>query len=358
MKIITYKWLCHILLISLACVILLPHPAFACSVPVFKYALAYWPSDPYEIIVFHRGPLTAEEHAIVYKLQRASWDDSFRANVTVETVDLAGSPNVIMQKLWESQSASELPWMLVKYPRFSAVSDDLWAGKFTADVVELLLDSPVRKKIARSLLDGEVAVWVLLDSGIREQDEAAASLLKDELKKMSEGLNIVIPELGEEQLGDLDQRVSFSMIRLSRDDPNEQMFIQMLLRSEWDLKDYPKPIAFPIFGRGRALYALVGDGIRAGNIEMACSFLVGWCSCQVKADNPGVDLLMSVNWHDAIDAILYEETTQLLRASEPDVIVDEGSGNLKRNILVVVSIQVLIAIIAAFAVLWRRKQRA
>ena len=32
--------------------------AEACSVPVFRYALERWQADPYEVFVFHRGPLT------------------------------------------------------------------------------------------------------------------------------------------------------------------------------------------------------------------------------------------------------------------------------------------------------------
>ncbi|TWW12353.1 hypothetical protein E3A20_01920, partial [Planctomyces bekefii] len=35
-------------------------------------------------------------------------------------------------------------------------------------------------------------------------------------------------------------------------------------------------------GRGRVLYALVGDGIAEGTIAAACDFLTGPCSCQVK----------------------------------------------------------------------------
>jgi hypothetical protein len=55
-------------------------------------------------------------------------------------------------------------------------------------------------------------------------------------------------------------------------------------------------MAIPVFGRGRALYALVGKGIAADVIEEACVFLTGGCQCTVKAQNPGVDLIMNVDW--------------------------------------------------------------
>ena len=42
--------------------------------------------------------------------------------------------------------------------------------------------------------------------------------------------------------------------------------------------------------------ALVGAGITAENIKDAAAFLAGPCSCEVKRDNPGVDLLLTAEW--------------------------------------------------------------
>ncbi len=42
----------------------------ACSVPVFRYALENWYADPYRVLVFHRGPLSAESQAAVDFLNR------------------------------------------------------------------------------------------------------------------------------------------------------------------------------------------------------------------------------------------------------------------------------------------------
>ena len=55
-------------------------------------------------------------------------------------------------------------------------------------------------------------------------------------------------------------------------------------------------MVFPVFGQARVLYALVGKGIRHETIDRAASFLIGSCSCQVKEQNPGADLLMTVDW--------------------------------------------------------------
>ena len=80
------------------------------------------------------------------------------------------------------------------------------------------------------------------------------------------------------------------------------MFREILLSSEDDLKDFDEPIAFAVFGRGRAMPALVGKGINNAMIDDACTFLSGPCSCQVKRQNPGFDILTSVNWDELLEA--------------------------------------------------------
>jgi hypothetical protein len=81
----------------------------------------------------------------------------------------------------------------------------------------------------------------------------------------------------------------------------------LLLGSEADLGEYSnEPVIFPVFGRGRALYALIGEGINTDNIRETVAFLVGPCGCEIKMMNPGVDLLMAANW-DAAAMRFYEE---------------------------------------------------
>jgi len=136
---------------------------------------------------------------------------------------------------------------------------------------------------------------------------AVMAQLEAELKKVQEEL--VLPEMdpydaqwgpGGTPIQDLqkDLKISLSAIRVSRSDPAEKMLVRMLMLSEPDLEieHADKPMVFPVFGRGRALHALVGDGITAENVMGDCQFLVGPCSCQVKDLNPGIDLLISAAW--------------------------------------------------------------
>jgi hypothetical protein len=275
----------------------------ACSVPVFRYALERWPADPYEVVIFHRGPLKEETKSALAKLEAATHENGGIANLELATVNLDDNPELALQKLWEAQENAELPWMVVRYPRTLRRDETVWATRLTDAAAQRLLQSPLRSKVADLLLKGETGVWILLESGDRTKDDAAAELLRKQLKKMTQTLKL--PELNKNDPDDRitrgpgvpDLKVSFALLRLSRTDPAEQALVQMLLHAEDDLITLgAKPMAFPIFGRGRAHFALVGDGIVASNIEESCTALVGPCTCQVKRLYPGTDLLLAADW--------------------------------------------------------------
>jgi hypothetical protein len=284
----------YILCFCLVLFTLSSYPIQSCSIPVYQYALEYWSADPYEIFIFQREALSSEDQAKVNYLKNRSQDKKNNANVLVKTIDLS-KKNPELRKLWELQGKPRLPHMIIKYPRFSNISDNVWSGNIKDVNAESIINSPTRKEIAKRLLGGEVAVWVFLESGNIQKDKTTLQLLETQLQKMSETLKIEIPIEYIGKTKDINKEARFSVLKLSRDDQRERFLAKILLNSEPDLKAIPEPMAFPIFGKGRCLYSLVGEGINADNIKSACSFLIGWCSCEVKEMNPGVDLLLSAN---------------------------------------------------------------
>ncbi len=288
----------------------------ACSVPVFRYALEQWRPDSFEVIVFHRGPLSAAEKDLAAKVEPKDFDASYTANAWARMVDLDKSPEPELVSLWEQQKTETLPWMLVRSPAKFGKPLDVISQEFNEENVTSLLDSPLRKKITESILKGDSVVWVLLESGDKAKDEAAAEIMKGELKRLQGELKL--PEIDEQDIQDGFLSVSpdelklrFSMVSVSKDDPKEQAFVQMLLTVEPDLRDpefADDPMALPVFGRGRVLYALIGKGINAETIEDAGRFLTGACQCTVKAQNPGVDILTNVNWDRHVVPTLEKDT--------------------------------------------------
>lgn len=268
----------------------------ACPIPVFQYALEHWESDPYDLVVHHHGELTEAQQAVVEKLRALEQGEDGKANITLMLRDHAPLEH-------PPQPAAELPYIEVRYPMISGIRGTLMTQPLTAEAVESLLRSPVRQKLAEYLVQRDAAVWVLLESGDRDEDEKALRTLQRELPRMAQTLKV--PDPREEwgiDLGDIHTEINFNILRVSRNDPREQAFMTMLLGVERDLHDYAdKPMVFPIYGRGLVMYALIGDGINPRTINTVGEFLTGPCSCQIKSGNPGVDLLIALNWEEKVE---------------------------------------------------------
>jgi len=271
----------------------------ACSTPVWQYALEYWQSGSYRVLVFHRGEFSDDARGVLDYLE------SSPANVSIETVDMASSPDGSSVPPLEEHTLGELPWLVVLYPQSPPGGPVVWSGPFDRSTVRRLLGSPTREEIAGRLLDGQMAVWVLVTCGDKAKDDAAALLLENELARLERAVAAQAPDvialdvLVGEGPGQSDSaaRSAFSLLHVSREDPAEDALVAMLSESESDLNDLiDEPMAFPVFGRGRVLYALVGAGINRDNILRAGAFLTGPCLCEYKEQNPGMDLLMAVDW--------------------------------------------------------------
>jgi hypothetical protein len=272
--------------------------AWACSVPVFRYGLEHWAADAYQVLVFHDGPLDAAKQALIKQLSASE-----HANVQVHVVNVAQAGKDL-RGFWEQNGKAEV---LVQPPPSLRSKAVVWSGALTTQSVAELLESPMRSELAQRLGDGDSAVWVLLESGDKRADDDAAKALEDYLKHIGETMEL--PQLDEQDIKNGlvsvpadGLRLNFPMVRLARSDKREAMLIQSLLATEPDLKDSHEPIAFPVFGRGRVLYALVGKGIKLDNVMHAASFLLGSCSCQIKEQNPGADLLMNADWKKLLHA--------------------------------------------------------
>jgi len=357
------------------------------GVPLRPRAVARrsWPADPYEVLVFHDAPLSDAQREAVEWIERSSGPVYPHANCTVVDVDLSGEVSETMREVWARLEAPPLPCTALRYPGDTAFRLAFLPMPLTMDNVKRILDSPARRELAKRIFAGDSAVWVVLESGDAKADDEACALLQSRIDELEStlvlpgavagtfGADIVDVSTGPE-IG-----ISFSILRVSRDDPAEEAFAAMFLYSEPGLLGYDdKPMAFPVYGRGRALYALVGKGINERNIRGACEFLTGACSCEVKALNPGVDLLVAADWDAAVteswvDADLpplvgvselvtragsYVEASVTpepsgdaktmspggMNAMERDSAASEKKGGLMRNILIAVGALILVIV--------------
>ena len=177
----------------------------------------------------------------------------------------------------------------------------LWAGPLSEASARALVASPKRSEIARRILAGDTAVCVLLECGDAAKDNEAAKVLEDNLDRLAKTYASYVHEqmiaTGLDETEAEAFPIRFSTLRVSRGDPAEQWLVAMLLGCEPGLGELSgEPMVFPVFGRGRVLCALVGEGVNVDNLEEVCGFLLGPCTCYVKGACPGMDLLLSVDW--------------------------------------------------------------
>ncbi len=291
--------------------------AVACNVPVFRYALERWQAASYRLLLIKKGELSVDEQKALKHLDgyldpnSANW-----CNVRLFDVDLKELDQVPeIKKYAATFKTSRFILLLPGEYRNNAVIADF---PITKKAIDELVSSPVREDILKRIMKGTTATWVLLECGDKAKDDAAEKRLQaavkraNELIELPEGVAVAGEDKEVDAINQLQSsvplRIHFEMLRLKKDNERETLFRKLLMSVEADLhKLTDKPIAIPIFGRGRALYAFVGDGISEDNVLEACGYLSGPCSCQVKDQNPGIDLVFAKNWdHLVIDDVIVE----------------------------------------------------
>src|SRR5579862_274523 len=287
-----------------------------CNIPVFRYALERWPAAPYDVVAVHRGSLSDAEIAALTVLRQSG------ANLEVDRINLA-EPIAAPRKDLVRRLRLDAPGLVALYP---GTQTEAWRGPLDTAAARALVDSPARREVARRILGGQSGVWILLESGEKGKDDAAEALLGKELRSLEQSLQLPAHHPDDPPLlSDLPVAVSFSILRLSRSDPAEQPLVSMLAKSELGLEG---TVAFPVFGRGRALWGLAGAGLNAQTIAESGEFLTGACSCEAKEFNPGVDLLFAADWEAGLSAApdVPGLPVPVLQPRPPEAAPPPGSG--------------------------------
>jgi hypothetical protein len=282
--------------------------AQSCSVPVFRYALERWRPDPYKGIFIYRDKISDGDRALLDQLKEAASNDVAPLNLIIREVDTATFSEEKLKEVLQGPVPDVLPLLIVWYPDQMGKKPPVWKEKLTPSLVEAMLQSPKRQQLAINLINGESVVWVFIPSGNRKKDEAAKALIQRELDgAMATFTKTPFTILSGAKLKKLPY--GFPILTLSPDDPKERVFVETLLKSEPDLYEHTdEPMVFPVFGRGRILGCLFGEYITAQHIQQTTAFLAGSCSCEVKNQNPGLDLLVAAPWDMVVMDAFVEDT--------------------------------------------------
>ncbi|MCC5850625.1 MAG: hypothetical protein JJU29_21265 [Verrucomicrobia bacterium] len=258
-----------------------PAALFACTVPVFRYALERWAPDPH--LIFHAGRESSEKGAWLDGLASGSHHTNLYAMRDIEEATLApGEVRLVFEE-------SMIEW---------------WRGPMDAETLERLADSPLRRELVRELLSGTSTVFVLVQSGDPETDAATETKVRSLLEKLEKILELPeAPEYDEDDprgrsMTELPLKLEFSLLVLESGDAAEDFFRKQL-HAVVEGPPEEGPVLAAVFGQGRAI-SLPFSMITEELLTELCWFLEGPCSCQVKALNPGYDLVLTADWDYAV----------------------------------------------------------
>lgn len=200
---------------------------------------------------------------------------------------------------------------------------ELFAGRLDEKQVRAMVDSPARKQLGKLLQDGNAAVLLVLTGPDKDANRQAEKVAGEVVAMADRGEFPVsggdglppdqfLPEPPgdtppqDPRQDDSPPKLKLAVLKLARTDPAEKWLVDSLLSVEPDLRQskYAKSaMVFAVYGRGRAMPPYLDKGITKENLADCVVFLSGPCSCQIKEQNPGVDLLIRRDWDAVAEAL-------------------------------------------------------
>jgi len=284
----------------------------SCVLPVFRYALERWMADRFVVTVYYDKSLSQPHQEVLDQLESAVRQDDFsspkgtqidstpQANLHIRKIDVNQRITPDDKEILSNYKDFPKPVAVITAPGNSPKEQIVWAGELLKLPIENTLQSPIRKQVVDLLGTGTSVVWVY----VKDANPVTEFFRFRRIKKMISDMEgkVSLPDISEAELpgwfdpeGGPALQIKFSTLSFSANDPQEQMFLKML-RPDNALPSEKQPVLFAISGRGRLFFSLTKDEITELNVLGHNAFLCGSCSCTIKADNPGRDLLISAAW--------------------------------------------------------------
>lgn len=300
---ISSQTLRHTAMVAVA-LFLLGQLAFACDTPVYRYAMYRWDPAPYEVYFFHDQPPAETDQRIGRLVESLISDPKRPANIFYFDVNLASDPEMArisprIKAAYLAHEDRQLPSYLIATP----FGVEIFFGKLDEPAFQTLVESPARSDLAAQLAAGKAGVFLFIPSSDAEASANAEAVVKGLIEEVKAGdiplyTSPGLPLPGAEG-APAPPTIELGIVKVTRDDPQEQWLVRSLFAMEAELKDEDLPMTFLVYGRGRALLPYLGAGITRENLLYEIEFITGACSCTVKEQNPGADLLVRQNWQEA-----------------------------------------------------------
>jgi hypothetical protein len=248
----------------------------ACTIPVFRFALDRWEADRFRLLTPASWATKPEMIRLLIPLR-----GNGEANIRIED-----NPDT---------SATETKLL------FPHADTPVWSGTLAAATLPPLLDSPARRELLQRILSGDSVIWVICT---KDADKAEADRVEKRLRYLEKvaALPPQDPDDPDSQLGPGPPlKLKFSVLRVSLDDPAEKILAAMVAGpKQQELIAKGTSFAGPIFAKGRVLGSWALADLDDTAIEDATLFLIGRCSCRIKNENPGWDVVLKTDWEHAL----------------------------------------------------------
>lgn len=295
----------------------------ACSIPVFRFALERWAPDLFEVSVFYRGTLNDADAKRLDQLEDWAVHNGGNVNLEVVRCDLDERVPSDLLALWKSLKNTPLPTVVVRTPLKSTGQHILWQGRLSDAFLDELATSPARREVAQRLLRGDAVVWLLLRGTDQELAARTRASLDAALKQLAEEIELPpgVGRPGSELLAKIPLQMKFSVVEVSAESSEEQALIKLLHGGLAKPPLTSDSYIAPVFGRGRVLNVLSASELEPETVSDWTRYLCSACSCQVKQQNPGFDLLCAMNWEEQLfDENSLKATDESTTDTEPTLV--------------------------------------
>ena len=271
--------------------------AQACSLPVFRYALENWEADNHILML---PANTADE-------QRKWWNDFLENNEFEYEIMEITDPDMPAGLYFPKGFG---PW--ITYEAFKNKK----AQQFDDKQITKLWSSPASQKLIDGILAGDSLVF-LISGGDAKARKAAEEKMRPRIATLLEYIELAEDvveswmnyhnppdEFYSPPRGHVASPVPLGMavsfVHLEKDDALAKQVRCMYVAEElYDQKEADadnKVTVTVVFGRGRAIPVGFIDDINNELIDDVLHFITGACSCKIKNENPGHDLMLPIFW--------------------------------------------------------------
>jgi hypothetical protein len=208
----------------------------------------------------------------------------------------------------------------------------------------------LRTEIGRLFDQGHGVVLLILDGAekaenARMESVARTVIAKAAAGKLSEdqaaGPTVAQPQspaagtAGDREPGAGPAVLRVGLLKFDRSKTTERWLLGMLKAMTPEPsknKVSQEPVLFAIYGRGRAMPPGIGKEVTDESLTGLLCFLAGQCSCTIKDQNPGLDLLMRWDWEVAAEKFADDEQAAAPQPLYAEVSVDTAQiGGKERS---------------------------